>query len=185
MTNKSITTRCAYIVRSAFSTLFLLAAVTAEADNEQKIPYWQDVQTVAVNKEYPRSSLMTYDNRADALSGEFERSKYYRLLNGTWKFYFVDSYKDLPANITDISVNAADWHGRNVYLHLAGAKSGVEYFVNFTVIAVEPEPGVQAGINIAHEQFLLDIKSEKSTLPISSTSRLDSLCKEIVRSDFC
>ena len=62
-------------------------------------PYWQDVQVVEVNKEYPRTSFMTYNNRADALSGKFERSKYYRLLNGTWKFYFVDSYKKLPENI--------------------------------------------------------------------------------------
>lgn len=44
---------------------------------------------------------MTYDNRTDALTGKFEKSNYYQLLNGTWKFFFADSYKDLPANITD------------------------------------------------------------------------------------
>ena len=38
-------------------------------------PYWQDVQVVEVNKEYPRTSFMTYNNRADALSGKFERSR--------------------------------------------------------------------------------------------------------------
>lgn len=128
---------------------------------------------------------MTYDNREDALSGKFERSKFYRLLNGTWKFYFVDSYKDLPDNITDPSVSTdswydiqvpgnwevqghgvaiytnhgyefkarnpqppilpeatpvgvyrrdidipADWDGRDIYLHLAGAKSGVYVYIN-------------------------------------------------------
>ena len=52
---------------------------------------------------------MTYNNRADALSGKFERSKYYRLLNGTWKFYFVDSYKKLPENITDPNTNTDSW----------------------------------------------------------------------------
>lgn len=185
MINKSGKLRYAYIVRNAFSVLFLLVVVAAGADNGQKIPYWQDVQTVTVNKEYPRSSFMTYDNRADALSGKFERSKYYRLLNGMWKFYFVDSYKDLPANITDTSVNVAGWHdiqvpgnwevqghgvaiytnhgyefkpknptppllpeanpvgvyrrdfsvpagwdGRDVYLHFAGAKSGMYVYIN-------------------------------------------------------
>ena len=148
-------------------------------------PYWQDVQVVEVNKEYPRTSFMTYNNRADALSGKFERSKYYRLLNGTWKFYFVDSYKKLPDNITDPNTNTdswndiqvpgnwevqghgiaiytnhgyefkprnpqppalpeanpvgvyrrdidipADWDGRDIYLHLAGAKSGVYVYIN-------------------------------------------------------
>ena len=164
--------------------IFSLVTTNAIADNAKK-PYWQDVQVVAVNKEYPRSSFMTYDNRDDAMSGKFERSKYYRLLNGTWKFYFVDSYKNLPANITDPDTSTeswydiqvpgnwevqghgvaiytnhgyefkarnpqppilpeanpvgvyrrdidipADWDGRDIYLHLAGAKSGVYVYIN-------------------------------------------------------
>lgn len=163
----------------------LMASAFASAGNEPKKPYWQDVQVVAVNKEYPRSSFMTYENRANALTGKFEKSKYYQLLNGTWKFYFVDSYKNLPANITapsastadwtDIKVPGnwevqghgvaiytnhgyefqprnpqpptlpeanpvgvyrrdidipADWEGRDIYLHLAGAKSGVYVYIN-------------------------------------------------------
>lgn len=163
----------------------LMASAFASAGNEPKKPYWQDVQVVAVNKEYPRSSFMTYENRANALTGKFEKSKYYQLLNGTWKFYFVDSYKNLSANITDPSVSTADWtdikvpgnwevqghgvaiytnhgyefqprnpqpptlpeanpvgvyrrdidipadwDGRDIYLHLAGAKSGVYVYIN-------------------------------------------------------
>ena len=65
-----------------------LMATDLLADNTIK-PYWQDVQVVAVNKEYPRSSFMTYDNMNDALTGKFEQSRYYRPLNGTWKFYYV------------------------------------------------------------------------------------------------
>ena len=80
--------------------IFSLTTFNVMAEKAVK-PYWQDVQVVEVNKEYPRTSFMTYNNRADALSGKFERSKYYRLLNGTWKFYFVDSYKKLPDNIID------------------------------------------------------------------------------------
>ncbi len=83
-------------------------ALTATAAEEAK-PYWQDVQVVAVNKEKARSSFMTYPDKATALSYKFEKSAYYQLLNGTWKFYFVDSYKQLPANITDPSVSTASW----------------------------------------------------------------------------
>lgn len=35
-----------------------------------KIPYWQDIQTVSVNREEPRTAFMTYDSRQSALSGE-------------------------------------------------------------------------------------------------------------------
>ncbi len=177
--------RLSHTLNSLMLGGLLMASAFASAGNEPKKPYWQDVQVVAVNKEYPRSSFMTYENRANALTGKFEKSKYYQLLNGTWKFYFVDSYKNLPANITAPSVSTADWtdikvpgnwevqghgvaiytnhgyefqprnpqpptlpeanpvgvyrrdidipadwEGRDIYLHLAGAKSGVYVYIN-------------------------------------------------------
>ncbi len=164
---------------------FLLTTIFVKADDTPKKPYWQDLKVTSVNREQPRSSFMTYDNRKDALTGKYEQSKYYKLLNGTWKFYFVDSYKDLPANITDPSTSTANWDdiqvpgnwevqghgvaiytnqgyefkprnpqppllpeanpvgvyrrdidipanwdGRDIYLHLAGAKSGVYVYIN-------------------------------------------------------
>ena len=87
--------RLHYPLAGFLFSIFGMLSSGLQADNSSK-PYWQDVQVVAVNKEYPRSSFMSYDNLTDALSGKFENSRYYRLLNGTWKFYYVDSYKDLP-----------------------------------------------------------------------------------------
>lgn len=151
---------------------------------DTKLPYWKDIQTVAVNKEYPRTAFMTYDNRDQALTGEYENSPYYKLLNGTWNFYYADTYKDLPANIEQPDANIAwkeikvpgnwevqgygvaiytnhgyefkprnpqppqlpeanpvgvyqrdieipaDWDGRDIFLRLEGAKSGVYVYVN-------------------------------------------------------
>lgn len=164
---------------------FLSTTLSVTAQNEPSKPYWQDIQVVAVNKEYPRTSFMTYDNRKDALTTKFESSKYYQLLNGTWKFYFVNAYKELPNQITDPTTDTAswkeiqvpgnwevqgygtaiytntgyefkaknpqppllpeanpvgvyrrdidiptDWDGRDIYLHVAGAKSGMYVYVN-------------------------------------------------------
>ena len=82
----------------------------ADGSSPQPVkPYWQEIQVVAVNKEHPRSSFMSYADRETALTSRFEKSPYYSLLNGTWKFFFVDSYKDLPQNITDPSVNTSSW----------------------------------------------------------------------------
>jgi Beta-galactosidase/beta-glucuronidase len=80
------------------------------AISAQEKPYWQDESVVAVNKEYPRTAFMSYGDLASAKLGKFENSAYYQLLNGTWKFYYVDGYKQLPSNITDASVDVASWH---------------------------------------------------------------------------
>lgn len=149
------------------------------------LPYWKDIQTTSVNTEDPRTSFMTYANRAQAMTGRYEESPYYKLLNGIWKFYYVDSYKKLPADIVDTTAAAVgwksikvpgnweiqgygtaiytnqcyefqssnpqppqlpeenpvgvyrkeftlptDWEGRDVYLHIAGAKSGCYVYIN-------------------------------------------------------
>lgn len=163
----------------------LLSTSLSFAAGQPKKPYWQDIQTVAVNREYPRTAFMTYGDRTSALTKKYENSTYYSLLNGTWKFFFVDSYKELPDNITAPSVDASkwvdikvpgnweiqghgvaiytnhgyefkarnpqppelpeanpvgvyrrdievpdNWNGRDIYLHIAGAKSGVYVYVN-------------------------------------------------------
>ena len=131
------------LLTNIFLGIFSLIVTSAVADNAKK-PYWQDVQVVAVNKEYPRSSFMTYDNREDALSGKFERSKFYRLLNGTWKFYFVDSYKDLPDNITDPSVSTDSWYDIQVPGNWEVQGHGVAIYTNhgYEFKARNPQPPI-------------------------------------------
>lgn len=174
------------ILQRPFSLLFILIlSLHTQSNANETLPYWKDVSIVEVNKEVPRTTFMSYDNAKDALTYRYENSKYYRLLNGTWKFYFVDGYKDLPDNITDPGVDItgwadirvpgnwelqgygeayyvnqpyefapsnpvpptlpeenpvgvyrrdieipADWMERDIFLHLAGAKSGVYVYIN-------------------------------------------------------
>ena len=167
------------------SCLCLTSALANDTAGQLEKPYWQDIQVISVNKEAPRSSFMTYGDRATALTARYENSPYYQLLNGIWKFYFVDSYRQLPAGITDPSTDTSNWaditvpgnwevqgfgtaiytnhgyefkprnpqppllpeatpvgvyrrdftipdgwDGRDIYLHIAGAKSGVYVYVN-------------------------------------------------------
>ena len=170
-------------IRKAFTGL-ALCCVTATAWAQENLPYWKDIQTVGVNREPARTAFMTYDNRDKALTQDYANSPYYQLLNGTWNFYYVDAYKDLPANIeqpgadikwTDIKVPGnwemqghgvaiytnhgyewkprnpkppqlpettpvgvyqrdfeipANWDGRDIFLSIDGAKSGVYVYVN-------------------------------------------------------
>lgn len=179
-----------HIKQTGLALALLASPLVGQADNVpqptgDKLPYWQDIQTVSVNREAARSAFMTYDKREDALSGRYEQSPYYRSLNGTWKFFYTDSHRSLPADITESESHAQGWcdikvpgnwevqgHGlalytnigyefkplnpnpptlpsdipvgvyrreieipqgwmaRDIYLHIAGAKSGVYVYLN-------------------------------------------------------
>ena len=178
--NITKTTLLRYLIGTVVCA-FSAQTISAEGT---KLPYWKDIQTVAVNKEAPRTAFMSYDNSGQALTGKYENSPYYKLLNGKWNFYYVDAYKDLPANIeqpgaditwkeinvpgnwevqgygTAIYTNQpydfqpsnpqpphlpeanpvgvyqrdieipSNWDGRDIYLRLEGAKSGVYVYLN-------------------------------------------------------
>ncbi|MCC8153893.1 MAG: DUF4981 domain-containing protein [Tannerellaceae bacterium] len=123
----------------AFS-IGIIQAESSKSCNQK--PYWQDVQVVAVNKEQPRTSFMTYPDKQTALSYKFEKSPYYSLLNGTWKFYFTDSYKQLPEDITDPSVSTSGWHDITVPGNWEVQGHGVAIYTNhgFEFKARNPEP---------------------------------------------
>lgn len=111
--------------------------------NERKVPYWQDVNVVKVNKEYPRTQFMTYADKANALSNKFEESKYYISLNGTWKFYYVDGYKQLPENITDSTVSLTDWKEIKVPGNWEIQGFGTPIYVNHPYEFVERDPNTR------------------------------------------
>ena len=108
--------------------------------SQRMLPYWQDVSVVQVNKEYPRTQFMTYDNKAEALQNRFEESQYHLSLNGRWKFFFVDGYKQLPGNITDSTVSLTGWKEINVPGNWEMQGFGTAIYVNHPYEFVERDP---------------------------------------------
>ena len=122
----------------------LLATASAQENKavspRRGLPYWQDVSVVQVNKEYPRTQFMTYDSKSEALNTRFENSKYYISLNGTWKFYFVDGYKQLPENVTDSTVSLTNWKDIKVPGNWEMQGFGTAIYVNHPYEFVERDP---------------------------------------------
>ena len=106
----------------------------------RKLPYWQDVNVVKVNKEYPRTQFMTFNTKEEALNKRFEESEYYMSLNGTWKFYFVDAYKELPENVTDSTVSVEGWRDIKVPGNWEMQGFGTAIYVNHPYEFVERDP---------------------------------------------
>ncbi len=177
----------------------------------QPLPWHRDIDVISVGKLPPRTTFMTYGDSGSALTGDYSRSEYYRLLNGTWKFLYFDDFRDIPTDIatadasgwndilvpgnwefqghgTAIYVNhpyefktsnplpptlpevipagvyrrtftvPEGWEGRDIYLHLAGAKSGVYVYLNGHPVGYSEEskdpaefllnPSLKSGENI-------------------------------------
>src|SRR3712207_7515318 len=73
------------------------------------IPYWQDVNVTSINAERPRTDFMVYEQLNNAATQRYENSRCYQSLNGTWKFLYVDAYKQLPEGVTQPTYNTASW----------------------------------------------------------------------------
>ncbi|ASW76498.1 beta-galactosidase [Chryseobacterium piperi] len=83
---------------------------------------------------------MTYDTKKEALNTQFENSKYYQSLNGTWKFYFVDAYKQLPQNIIDSATSTNSWKNIQVPGNWEIQGFGTAIYVNHPYEFVERNP---------------------------------------------
>lgn len=129
------------ILMGAFIMSASVVANTGDK-NTNILPYWQDIQTVSVNREAPRTAFMTYDTRQSALSGKYESSKYYKLLNGTWKFYYSDSHRNLPADAVQTVAEMKGWNDIQVPGNWEAQGYGIFIYTNhgYEFKALNPQP---------------------------------------------
>ena len=68
---------------SFFLLGFLLSGISfAQTKNND----WENPAIVDQNKEKPHASFMLFDKKEDVAKDDYSRSRFYRSLNGTWKF---------------------------------------------------------------------------------------------------
>ncbi len=73
-------------------------------------PYWQDKDVVSVNGNSQRTEVIFHPTREAALTSTFEGGANYLSLNGTWKFRYFDSHRQIPENIEKTTAGeAASW----------------------------------------------------------------------------
>ncbi|MDG0813320.1 glycoside hydrolase family 2 TIM barrel-domain containing protein [Cohnella rhizosphaerae] len=59
-------------------------------------PDWANLAVLERNAQPSRADLIPYGGTDDALAGERERSPYFRLLNGSWRFRYCESPSAVP-----------------------------------------------------------------------------------------
>lgn len=71
--------------------------------------YWEDPQVLHVNCEKPRAYFIPYETEAKAEKGIRGTSKFYKSLNGAWKFKYYDSVQKVEAEFFAEGYNESEW----------------------------------------------------------------------------
>ncbi len=103
---------------------------------------WESPQDLALNKELPHAWFSSFQDVSSALKVLPENSKYWKTLNGTWKFHFAKTPDTRPRDFYKLTYDVSGWDNVpvplswNIYgIQKDGSlKYGVPIYVNQPVI---------------------------------------------------
>ena len=94
---------------SIFASLFLVMVGGAFAQNSDRYAEITDPKVVSINKEPARASFISYKDEDSALAGNPTSGADYLLLNGKWKFNYVEQFNDRPVDFMFPSYDVIKW----------------------------------------------------------------------------
>jgi beta-galactosidase len=127
---------------SAALAVALLSAGRAAA---QRAPFPSELEDVTLygrNRLAPHAFYIPHATLGDALSGERERSPYYRSLNGTWRFRYVADPADRPVGFWRDGYDVTTWDTIPVPGNWEVFGFGVPVYTNITYLYPPNPPWV-------------------------------------------
>src|SRR5690349_18003166 len=109
---------------------FLL--ITSFLGAQTKNNDWENPAFIDLNKEKPHVTFMLFNKPEDVVAHEYARSPYYKSLNGTWKFTYVDKHADRIMDFFDPALNTAQWADIPVPSNWELKGFGVPIYTNIT-----------------------------------------------------
>lgn len=70
---------------------------------------WENPQLYELNKEKPHATFMLFSDKKSVVTDDYSKSPYYKSLNGTWKFVYVDKYANRPLDFYKTDLNDSKW----------------------------------------------------------------------------
>ncbi len=113
--------------------LVIPLALLAGCDRDNRVPFPAELENPHVfdiHKTPPHATLYPYATVEQALANEPDRSPWYLLLNGTWKFKWVRSPKDRPVDFQDPTVDVSGWDDIPVPSNWELLGYGIPIYVN-------------------------------------------------------
>lgn len=101
----------AYLV---FISIVLLQPDQVSAQSQPDIPDWNNKLVFRVNQEPASATMLPYSSVTQALHGEYEKSNFFQLLNGKWKFHFAENPGKRPVDFYKPDFDVAGWNDIDV-----------------------------------------------------------------------
>src|SRR5690349_673058 len=93
------------IIKMLLSLLTVSTLGLAQSKNND----WENPALYELNKEKPHATFMLFDKKQDVAEDDYSKSPFYKSLNGTWKFVYVDKYAKRPMDFYKTDVSDAGW----------------------------------------------------------------------------
>jgi beta-galactosidase len=93
---------------------------------------WEDPTKIDENKEKAHATFMLFDNVKDVLEDDYSKSPYYKLLNGKWKFTYVDQHANRIQDFYRTDLSDKDWKDINVPSNWEMEGFGIPIYTNIT-----------------------------------------------------
>src|SRR6266478_653119 len=93
-----------HLLISAYALLGFLASAWADP-----APEWENEQVVEINREPPRATFVPYPDTNGALGGNREASPFFMSLNGGWRFHWVPTPDQRPADFYKADFDDSSW----------------------------------------------------------------------------
>jgi beta-galactosidase len=112
--------------------LFIVLPITPYAQASFTFKEWEDPTIVDINKEPPHVSFMHYANAEDVFVDDYSASPFYKSLNGTWKFYYVNKPEERPTDFFKPNYNDFNWSDIAVPSNWELKGFGIPIYTNVT-----------------------------------------------------
>jgi beta-galactosidase len=93
---------------------------------------WENPRLVDQGKEKAHVTFMLFDNQKDVIQDDYSKSPYYKSLNGSWKFNYVDKHQNRRVDFFNTSLDDSGWANIPVPSNWELNGFGIPIYTNIT-----------------------------------------------------
>jgi beta-galactosidase len=93
---------------------------------------WENPQILNYNRENARATFMLFDDKKEVIADDYNKSSHYQLLNGTWKFNYVDKIADRRTDFYRTDLDDSNWANIQVPSNWELKGFGIPIYTNIT-----------------------------------------------------